>query len=133
MGYESKIFLVREHKEKNGQIWWNEVIASFNMCKMGSGFVNLFDKPCEGRISLYQYYDYDIVKDENGKEYIESHDTIEDSYGKAPTQADLRKVYDFLRKSSEHYDYWRSQVLMGFLEKAIFIGGEDLKLVHIGY
>ena len=133
MGYESKVFLVKECREKNGQVWWNEVIASFDMCKMGSDFVNLFDKPCEGRVSLHQYHDYDIVKNDDGTEYIESHDTIEDNYGKAPTQANLRKVYDFLRKSPEHHEYWRSQMLMSFLEKAILIGGEDLKLVHIGY
>lgn len=118
MGYESKIYIVK----KSEYFAYNEVIATFDLCKMGyeryggKTFRDLFTLPLDG----------DMYGDD-GETLI-----TEDCYGDPVEGAELSDVLKWLRKFNRDDDYWRAKVFQKLLEQ--FAKHDDtLYCYHYGY
>lgn len=122
MGYESKIYIGEKSRIKdNDGMTYVQVIAMFNMCKMGN-LINVFDR----KTDCYFYAD-----DGNTK-------VLEDKYGDALTEA---KIEDFICVLEEAIDsgenYRRIFPLLSTLQ-TIYEQQKDGKwenivLLHYGY
>lgn len=122
MGYESKIYIGEKSSIKdNDGMTYVQVVAMFNMCKMGN-LINVFDR----KTDCYFYAD-----DGNTK-------VLEDEYGDALTEA---KIEDFIYVLEEAVDsgenYRRIFPLLSTL-KTIYEQQKDGKwkdivLLHYGY
>lgn len=122
MGYESKIYIGEKSRIKdNDEMTYVQVIAMFNMCKMGN-LINVFDR----KTDCYFYAD-----DGNTK-------VLEDKYGDALTEA---KIEDFIYVLEEAIDsgenYRRIFPLLSTLQ-TIYEQQKDGKwenivLLHYGY
>lgn len=118
MGYESKIYIVK----KSEYFAYNEVIATFDLCKMGwdmyNGvtFRNLFTLPL------------------NGDMYMDDGNTLitEDCYGDAVEGAKLSDVLEWITQFNKHDNYWRAKVFEQLL-KSFKRYGDDLYCYHYGY
>ena len=123
MGYESKIYVVQEYEPfKEGIKPYGEVIAMFDLCKMGwdiyyrKSFRDLFNQ--ERTCDFYS---------DDGNTVIE-----EDCYGDEIQKADPKEVIKWLRAFIKDSDYWRANLFYKFLlemEKS----GNGYSLYHYGY
>lgn len=117
MGYESRLYIVKECKAVN----YAEVIARFDCSKMGygNGWRELFNKPLESKMYA-----------EDGNTLIE-----EDCYGEKLTTADFYTVIAWLEKEVEKDDYRRLQPLLSLLKGFDLSQWQDgeMKIVHYGY
>ena len=122
MGYESKIYIGEKSSIKdNDGMTYVQVIAMFNMCKMGS-LINVFEK----KTDCYFYAD-----DGNTK-------VLEDCYGDLLTEAEIKDFIYVLREAIDNGEtYRRIFPLLAFLE-TIYEQQRDGKwknivLLHYGY
>lgn len=122
MGYESKIYIGEKSSIKdNDGMTYVQVIAMFNMCKMGS-LINVFEK----KTDCYFYAD-----DGNTK-------VLEDCYGDPLTEAEIKDFIYVLREAIDNGEtYRRIFPLLAFLE-TIYEQQRDGKwkniaLLHYGY
>lgn len=118
MGYESRIYIAKRCE----YFAYYEVIAEFDLCKMGydmyngKTFRNLFTLPLEGDM------------------YMDDGNTLitEDCYGDAVEGAELTDVLDWLNEFNRHNDYWRAKVFADLLH-TLNKYDTDLILYHYGY
>lgn len=122
MGYESKIYVIRKHKSIHGDKDWDDVIATFDLCKMGYDEINgkwfrrLFTEPV-------------------GTMYADDGNTeiTEDCYGDAVEGAPVYDVLLWMSKWLETNTYNRAKA---FYRMLIAIAEEidgDLWCYHYGY
>lgn len=123
MGYESKIYVVEEYEPyMDGKLGYGDVIAVFDLCKMGWEFHNgktfrdLFNQPrtCD----FYADDGNTIIK--------------EDCYGDEIEKADNAEVVAWLKAMTRGETWWRAKVFYKFLlemEKT----GMQYSLYHYGY
>lgn len=119
MGYESKIYVVDKHTLHNE---WDEVIATFDLCKMGYGLIDgvsfrgLFTEPV-------------------GCMYADDGDTEihEDCYGDAVQGAPIHKVIHWLNKWLKDHDYSRAKAFYALLKSMAKEVDGDLWCFHYGY
>lgn len=114
MGYESQLFIADRYD--NGYM---NVIASFNLCKMGYGigFHELFKEPV-GR---------DIWMPGIGDE-IE-----EDMYGAELKHTDINTVIEWLETYGVNIKYRRITPLLNLLKGFEQSEWEDLRVIHYGH
>ena len=118
MGYESKIYVTRKSEYSD----WNEVIATFDLCKMGYDLIDgkpfrqLFNEPLG---CLYG-------DDGNTK-------LCEDCYGDAIEGAPIENVADWIGKWLKVNDYWRARVFHKLLNELIKDCDGELWCYHYGY
>lgn len=122
MGYESKIYIGKKSGIKdNDGMTYVEIIAMFDMCKMGN-LINVFDR----KTDCYFYAD-----DGNTK-------VLEDSYGDALTEAEIEDfIYVLEEAVSSGEDYRRIFPLLSTLQ-TIYEQQKDgtwknIVLLHYGY
>ena len=113
MGYESRIYVVNVNKS----ISYGEVIARFDLSKIGNGFSDLFKNPVDFHF------------------YAEDGDTIitKDSYGDEVKTASIQDVIEWLETKGREIHYRRIEPLIGLLKGFDFAEWEDLRVVHYGY
>jgi len=118
MGYESKIYIVR----KSEYFDWNEVIATFDLCKMGFEMYNgrtfrsLFTLPLGG----------DMYGDDGNTPITE------DCYGDEVQGAEVADVLKWIKKFNKKNDYWRAEVFESLLE-SLASHEDNLYCYHYGY
>lgn len=118
MGYESKIYITRKSEYSD----WHEVIATFDLCKMGwdkidgLSFRDLFTEPV-------------------GTMYADDGDTEirQDIYGDAVEGAPINKVIHWMYKWLKVNDYYRARVFYTLLKSIAKELGGDLWCYHYGY
>lgn len=122
MGYESKIYIGEKSGIKdNDGMTYVQVIAMFDMCKMGN-LINVFDR----KTDCYFYAD-----DGNTK-------VLEDNYGDALTEAEIEDfIYVLEEAISSGEDYRRIFPLLSTLQ-TIYEQQKDgtwknIVLLHYGY
>lgn len=122
MGYESKIYIGEKSSIKdNDGMTYVQVIAMFDMCKMGN-LINVFDR----KTDCYFYAD-----DGNTK-------VLEDKYGDALTEADIEDFIYVLEEAVDSgEDYRRIFPLLSTLQ-TIYEQQKDgrwknIVLLHYGY
>lgn len=98
MGYESRLYIVKENKTVN----YAEVIARFDCSKMrcNNGWRELFKKPLESKM----YAD-------DGNTLIE-----EDNYGEKLKSAEFQSVIAWIEKEVQKSDYRRLKPLLSLLK-----------------
>lgn len=146
MGYESKLYVVNRHEFKHPRThehieWMGQVIAMFDLCKMGEdSFYNgskLFKTPIDFDLNIY-----DIKKetgyDEQTKvitgEFVFG--TREDDYGDALCYAPLEDVIAEMKRilESDDYEYWRMKPCIALLESfREYNENGNIVVVHWGY
>ena len=120
MGYESKIYIARKHDFGTG---YNEVLATFDLCKMGyemykgKSFRHLFTIPLEG--SMYM---------DDGNTEIHK-----DCYGDDVEGAKLMDVILWLNEFMKHDSYPRARIFYDLLKSLQKNYSEDLICYHYGY
>lgn len=116
MGYESRLYIVKENKMVN----YAEIIARFDCSKMGydNGWRELFNKPLESKMYA-----------EDGNTLIEK-----DYYGEKLTKADFPTVIAWLEKEVEKDDCRRLKPLLSLLEGFDLSQWQDgeMQIVHYG-
>lgn len=112
MGYESKLYIADYHKKTD----WMDVIGSFDLCKMGSGFRDIFKTPITSEVWL-------SCKDCGMK----------DMYGEVIKYADLEDVAAYLETHCRHMKYRRIEPCIAFLRGFNKSEWEDLKVLHYGH
>jgi len=120
MGYESKIYIVKRMTQHFG-----EVIAMFDLCKMGSEsylgtrFPGLFLEAKSPRFCFY---------------HDESETAVDkDRYGEIVTKAaDNAKVIHWLKLFLEKSPYYRAEMFLKALE-SIENSGITYEIYHYGY
>lgn len=126
MGYESRIYVIREFDNISYGLPYGEKIAVLNLCKMGSERYNkkTFRELFNQERTCHFYAD-------DGETIIE-----EDRYGDKIQKADPKEVIKWLRKMLKNDYYWRAEMLYKFLlgmEKAKEKTGQGYSLYHYGY
>ena len=112
MGYGSKLYIADYHKEANHM----DIIASFNLCKMGYGFREIFKTP--------------ITEDM----WITSEDCeMTDDYGEVIKYADLEDVATYLETYCRNMKYRRIEPCIALLRGFDKSEWEDLKVLHYGH
>lgn len=117
MGYESRLYIVKENKKFS----YGEVIAIFNCSNMGydNGWRELFDTPFESEI---------YAEDGNTK-------VKKDKYGEKLKAANFSSVIAWLEKEVETDTGRRIKPLLSFLKGFDLSQWRDgeMKIVHFGY
>lgn len=143
MGYESRITIIVRHSyeettEKNGieitsKRYYDETLASFNMCKIDEEIINVFKQDYNNGSDLYS--DDDATTDlyfGGGLEVIKK-----DAYGDVPKEAPVRELVKALAIRSSACGYYRRYaMLFGFLSSLNpYDWGSDSEFiaVHTGY
>lgn len=122
MGYESKIYIARKHGF-NGCTDWNEVLATFDLCKMnydiykGNRFRDLFTIPLTG--SMYM---------DDGNTEIHK-----DCYGDEVEGAYITDVMDWLEEYLKDNDWYRARIFYDLLKSFQKHSEGELILYHYGY
>lgn len=118
MGYESKIYITRKSKYSD----WNEVIATFDLCKMGWDIIN--GKTFRG-----------LFTEPVGTMYADDGNTEihEDCYGDAVEGAPIHDVINWISKWVYANDYGRARVFLNLLESMEAEIDGDLYCYHYGY
>lgn len=130
MGYESRIYIVHHHEfpatEKFAAWSYDEIIASFDFCKLGySGLAEKF---------------YHLFRYERGYSlFIDGKDMHEDMYGKDLCGASVSEVLSVLEEmeNSEEFSGYKRRIhpavmlLRGFKEVENLY--DDLRVVFFGY
>ena len=120
MGYESKVYVVSESSislEDNGKVW-AEVIAMFDLCKVDTKFVDVFEHEANGYI------------------YIGDEAVTTDKYDDTIKSANLYDVYFAI---DDEETYWRLVAFKKYLGELIKNKNnltrdfESLKVYHYGY
>ena len=130
MGYDSRIYFVRDYGFPEKSIHHSEIVAEIEMWKMGHSDAAMKFREAftmETPFSIYvEGYD-----DENEVECLE--DVIEDKYGDrlcyAPNSERLYELAKELEKTDK--TYWRFKALRKMI--GIFKGMEDIYIVHYGH
>ena len=112
MGYESRLYIADYHKKTD----FIEIIASFDLCKMGCDFPQLFTTPITSKVWL-------------GGENLE----IEDMYGEVVKYADLEDVATYLETYCRDMKYRRIEPCIALLRGFDKSEWEDLKVLHYGH
>ncbi len=117
MGYESRIYVV----EKSKELRYAEVIAMFNLCKMG-GFCNIFNEKIDYRVFL---------------ENKDAPDT-EDSYGDALKETTIEAVIDYIEYEIKEEKrngsvYRRLEPVLSLLKGFDKKRWDELSVIHWGY
>lgn len=122
MGYESKIYVVNKHKPVYGTRDWDEVIAKFDLCKMGYSTVD-------------GVYFRDLFTEPVGCLYADDGNTelTEDCYGDPIEGAPIRKVIYWLYKWLKENDYNRAKVFYKLLKSMAKEIDGNLWCYHYGY
>lgn len=118
MGYESKIYITRKNEYSD----WNEVVATFDLCKMGHDLID--GKPFRH-----------LFTEPVGCMYADDGDTElrKDCYGDDIEGAPIESVIEWLGKWLETNHYARAEVFYTLLmEMDAKIDGE-LWCYHYGY
>lgn len=126
MAYESRIYVVDVHREKDkdnpnyGKVYYAERIAAFNLGCMGytNGWRELFA----------EIIDYELYE-ENSDNKINT-----DKYGARLTSADFEKVIKWLEQwceSGKHYR--RIAPVLAMLKGFDRSEWDDLQIIHYGY
>ena len=122
MGYESKIYIAEKSSLKdNDGMTYVQVIAMFNMCKMGN-LINVFD--C--KTDCYFYAD-----DGNTK-------VLEDKYGDALTEAEIEDFIYVLEEAVDSGENYRRifpllSTLQTIYEQQKGGRWKNIVLLHYGY
>lgn len=122
MGYESKIYIAEKSNLKdNDGMTYAQVIAMFDMCKMGN-LINVFDR----KTDCYFYVD-----DGNTK-------VLEDKYGDALTEAEIEDFIYVLEEAVENGENYRRifpllSTLKTIDEQQKDGRWKDIVLLHYGY
>lgn len=122
MGYESRIYIVKKHALIPNDAEWDEVIATFDLCKMGYDLIDgvsfrgLFKAPVG------------CMYGDDGNTEI-----IEDCYGDDVEGAPIRVVIHWLYKWLKTNDYGRAKVFYSLLKSMAKEIGGDLWCYHYGY
>lgn len=122
MGYESKIYIGEKSSIKdNDGMTYVQVIAMFDMCKMGN-LINVFDR----KTDCYFYAD-----DGNTK-------VLEDKYGDALTEADIEDFIYVLEEAVDSGENYRRifpllSTLQTIYKQRKDGGWNDIVLLHYGY
>ena len=123
MGYESKIYVVREVGPSFGDgLAWGDKIAIFDLAKMGYEIYN-------GK-SFRQLFNQDRTCDiyaDDGNSIIK-----EDCYGDELQKADPKELIAWLKQMTKDDPYWRANLLYKFLLE-LDKTGEAYSLYHYGY
>lgn len=134
MGYESKLYICKRIKTGEGSCY-NEVLAAMNMGKMGSDFVQLFDKKLDG-----DFYGMDGDMSRFDQQADEDEPKLVDNYGDELKYTSLDRALSWCDEHMENTDefpYWRIAVLQEVLAsfdihfKQLY--NEQLIVVHYGY
>lgn len=129
MGYESKIYFVRDYGFPEKGLHHSEIVAMLDVSKMGyniyvQDFLNCFDTETE--FSLY-LNGYDKDKEIECLMY-----TSEDEYGSRLKYAsDTERLYLCAKKMKTNDNYWRFKPLVQMIK--VFKDFPDVKIVHFGY
>lgn len=130
MGYESKIYVVRKSsrefmgkqfrgRELNGkEMWYAEVIASFNLCKVYA---------VSDKMRKYPATDVYFYADDGNTEIVE------DPYGEPLKEVPIDKAIEIIAGAAEKDDYWRYAPTLAALRAFQDIGCEDIVVLHYGY
>ena len=122
MGYESKIYIGEKSSIKdNDGMTYVQVIAMFDMCKMGN-LINVFDR----KTDCYFYAD-----DGNTR-------VLEDKYGDALTEAEIEDFIYVLEEAVDSGENYRRifpllSTLQTIYEQQKDGRWEDIVLLHYGY
>ena len=122
MGYESKIYIAEKSSLKdNDGMTYVQVIAMFNMCKMGN-LINVFDR----KTDCYFYAD-----DGNTK-------VLEDKYGDALTEAEIEDFIYVLEEAVDSGENYRRifpllSTLQTIYEQQKDGRWKNIVLLHYGY
>lgn len=122
MGYESKIYIAEKSSLKdNDGMTYVQVIAMFDMCKMGN-LINVFDR----KTDCYFYAD-----DGNTK-------VLEDKYGDALTEAEIEDFIYVLEEAVDSGENYRRIFPLLSTLQTIYEQQKDGKwknivLLHYGY
>ena len=122
MGYESKIYIGEKSSIKdNDGMTYVEIIAMFDMCKMGN-LINVFDR----KTDCYFYAD-----DGNTK-------VLEDKYGDALTEAEIEDFIYVLEEAVDSGENYRRifpllSTLQTIYEQQKDGRWKNIVLLHYGY
>lgn len=122
MGYESKIYIAEKSSLKdNDGMTYVQVIAMFDMCKMGN-LINVFDR----KTDCYFYAD-----DGNTK-------VLEDKYGDALTEAEIEDFIYVLEEAVDSGENYRRifpllSTLQTIYEQQKDGRWKNIVLLHYGY
>ena len=122
MGYESKIYIGEKSSIKdNDGMTYVQVIAMFDMCKMGN-LINVFDR----KTDCYFYAD-----DGNTK-------VLEDKYGDALTEAEIKDFIYVLEEAVDSGENYRRifpllSTLQTIYEQQKDGRWKNIVLLHYGY
>lgn len=134
MGYESKLYICSRIKVGE-ESCYNEVLAAMNMSKMGSDFVQLFDKKLDG-----DFYGMDGAMSRFDQQGEEDEPKLVDNYGDELKYTSLDRVInwcDTYMFIADEHPYWRiaalQEMLGSFYNLFKSIGNKQLIVVHYGY
>lgn len=122
MGYESKIYIGEKSSIKdNDGMTYVQVIAMFDMCKMGN-LINVFDR----KTDCYFYADDGDTK------------VLEDKYGDALTEAEIEDFIYVLEDAVDSGENYRRifpllSTLQTIYEQQKDGRWKDIVLLHYGY
>ena len=121
MGYESKIYIVEKSSIKLASETkiYAQVIAMFDLCKMGSsdGFYKLFDKETD----CYFYAD-------DGNTQV-----LKDRYGDSLIECDIVKLKEWLKERIKNNNYRRLKPFYNLIKSFNKKDWENLAIIHYGY
>lgn len=124
MGYERKLFIVREyhHIHPHGEVeCWADDIAMLDICK-DYALDDVRWRKAEG--DLLDTFDMDT-------------EIKTDMYGDHIKSADPKDVLKVLKKSYEHSHYWREKLMIDMIESVLRTDNEDdlsdIKIYSFGY
>ena len=121
MGYESKIYIVEKTSCKfmSEDKFFAEVIAMFDLCKMGSssGFHDLFNKTTD----CYFYAD-------DGDTQV-----LEDRYGDTLKECNIKELKEWLKKEVKNNNYRRLKPFYNLVKSFNKKDWKNLAILHYGY
>lgn len=120
MGYESKLFVISQRFDNSGKVFWNQIIATYEFCKLGTTFnYGLFDKPLEGKLLIGENEETDADRYDEKLKYCNEFQLLIDEFEKEYLFNKYRRIPPFVA------------LLKGFLEmKDEF---DNLIVVHYGH
>ena len=144
MGYESKLYIVKEYEPYiEGELGCGDLVAVFDLSKMGyekyngKSFSGLFNQ--ERTCKIYAVDSEIGVPDKcyRCKTY-EKRDTLitRDCYGANVKKADMNELIAWLQEMLKDEFYWRAKVLLETLleiKKCEPENGASVSVYHYGY
>lgn len=120
MGYESKLYIVQKSSlGGDGDLFWAEKIAEFNLCKMG------YNDPFHTAVNQMRVTDCFIYADD-GNTMI-----VKDRYGEKLKEINISPLIRILEK--EDQGYRRIKPIIALLRSFGANDWENLIVLHYGY